>query len=106
MSSKMMGAAYVLAWSTAQIASVSSDTAASMIFRKEMAQAADSKQAQADRIHEYVEWFLNPYYAASRQDIDDVIHPTDTRKRVIQVLEATLEKKVERPWRKHSNIPI
>ena len=106
MSSKMMGSDYVFAWPTAKIASVGADTAASVIFRKEVAAAADAEKAKADRIQEYTDKFLNPYYAAGRQDIDDVIHPADTRNRVINALEATLGKKVERPWRKHSNIPI
>ncbi|NPV27956.1 MAG: acyl-CoA carboxylase subunit beta [Firmicutes bacterium] len=106
MGSKMMGADYVFAWPTAQIASVGADTAASVIFRKEIAQAKDPEQARAERIKEYTEKFLNPYYAASRQDIDDVIDPRDTRKVVIAALEAAQNKEVVRPWRKHSNIPL
>lgn len=106
MGSKMMGADYVFAWPTAQIASVGADTAASIIFRKEIAQAKDPDQVRAERIQEYTDKFLNPYYAASRQDIDDVIDPRDTRKVVISALEATLNKEVIRPWRKHSNIPL
>ena len=106
MGSKMMGADYVFAWPTAQIASVGADTAASIIFRKEIAQAKDPDQVRAERIQEYTDKFLNPYYAASRQDIDDVIDPRDTRKVVISALEATLNKEVVRPWRKHSNIPL
>jgi acetyl-CoA carboxylase carboxyltransferase component len=106
MGSKMMGADYVFAWPSAKIASVGADTAASIIFRKEVAASPDPQKAMADRIEEYTDKFLNPYYAASRQDIDDVIHPAETRNRVISALEATQKKAVERPWRKHSNIPI
>ncbi len=106
MCSKMMGADYVFAWPTAEIASVAADTAASIIFKKEMMSAADPEKAKTDRINEYTERFINPYYAASRQDIDDVIDPADTRKRIIDALESVLEKKVDRPWRKHSNIPL
>jgi len=106
MGSKMLGADYVFAWPTAEIASVGADTAASVIFRKEIAAAPDPEKVREDRIKEYSDKFLNPYYAASRQDIDDVIHPADTRKAIITALEASLDKKVVRPWRKHSNIPL
>lgn len=106
MGSKMMGADYVYAWPTAEIASVGADTAASIIFRKEIQQAADPQKVKDDRIAEYTEKFLNPYYAASRQDIDDIIDPLDTRKAILRSLEALTDKKVVQPWRKHSNIPL
>ncbi|MGI6453577.1 MAG: acyl-CoA carboxylase subunit beta [Syntrophomonadaceae bacterium] len=106
MGSKMMGADYVYAWPTAEIASVGADTAASIIFRKEILEAEDPEKAKNDRIEEYTRRFLNPYYAASRQDIDDVIHPGDTRQIIIAALEACQNKQVLRPWKKHSNIPL
>lgn len=106
MGSKMLGADYVFAWPTAEIASVGADTAASVIFRKEIEKAADPKQVRGERIQEYKDKFMNPYYAASRQDIDDVIDPRDSRRMIVNALEATLSKEVVRPWRKHSNIPL
>ena len=106
MGSKMLGADYVFAWPTARIASVGADTAASIIFRKEIDQAQDPAKVYQEKIQEYTDKFLNPYYAASRQDIDDVIDPRDTRKSIIAALEATTNKTVTRPWRKHSNIPL
>lgn len=106
MGSKMLGADYVFAWPTAQIASVGADTAASIIFRKEIERAEDPAKVYREKIQEYTDKFLNPYYAASRQDIDDVIDPRDTRKAIVTALEATLNKSVIRPWRKHSNIPL
>jgi acetyl-CoA carboxylase carboxyltransferase component len=106
MGSKMLGADYVFAWPTAQIASVGADTAASIIFRKEIDQAQDPAKVYREKIQEYTDKFLNPYYAASRQDIDDVIDPRDTRKTIIASLEASANKTVTRPWRKHSNIPL
>ena len=106
MGSKMMGADYVFAWPTAQIASVGADTAASIIFRKEISRAQDPEKIYREKIQEYTDKFLNPYYAASRQDIDDVIDPRDTRKVISTAIEATMAKSVVRPWRKHSNIPL
>lgn len=106
MGSKMLGADYVFAWPTAQIASVGADTAASIIFRKEIDRAEDPAKVYREKIQEYTDKFLNPYYAASRQDIDDVIDPRDTRQAVVEAIEATENKSVLRPWRKHSNIPL
>ena len=106
MGSKMLGADYVYAWPTARIASVGADTAASIIFRKEIDQAEDSAKVYREKIQEYTDRFLNPYYAASRQDIDDVIDPRDTRRVIIASLEAVSSKTVVRPWRKHGNIPL
>lgn len=106
MGSKMLGADYVFAWPTAQIASVGADTAASIIFRKEIDRAEDPAKVYEEKIQEYTDKFLNPYYAASRQDIDDVIDPKDTRKSIIAAIEASQKKTVVRPWRKHSNIPL
>ena len=106
MGSKMLGADYVFAWPTAKIASVGAETAASIIFRKEIDQAPDPAALYREKIQEYTDKFLNPFYAASRQDIDDVIDPKDTRKMIISALDASLNKAVVRPWRKHSNIPL
>ncbi len=106
MGSKMLGADYVFAWPSAEIASVGAETAASVIFRKEIDSAVNKEEAYQNKIKEYNERFINPYYAASRQDIDDVIDPKDTRKILIDTLEATMNKTVNRPWRKHSNIPL
>jgi acetyl-CoA carboxylase carboxyltransferase component len=106
MGSKMLGADYVFAWPTAKIASVGADTAASIIFRKEISRAQDPRKVYEEKIQEYTDKFLNPYYAASRQDIDDVIDPRDTRKVIGTAIEATMAKSVVRPWRKHSNIPL
>lgn len=106
MGSKMLGADYVFAWPTAKIASVGAETAASIIFRKEIDKAPDPAALYREKIQEYTDKFLNPFYAASRQDIDDVIDPRDTRKMIINAMEASLNKTVVRPWRKHSNIPL
>jgi acetyl-CoA carboxylase carboxyltransferase component len=106
MGSKMLGADYVFAWPSAEIASVGASTAASIIFRKEISEAKDPVKAKMQRIQEYTDKYINPYYAAARQDIDDVIDPRDTKKIIIAALEAALDKKVFRPWKKHSNIPL
>ncbi|NPV28018.1 MAG: hypothetical protein HPY81_11470 [Firmicutes bacterium] len=106
MGSKMLGADYTFAWPTAHVVSVGAETAASVIFRKEIAQAKDPEQTRAERVKEYTDKFLSPYYAAARQDIDDVIDPRDTRKVVISTIEATLNKQVIRPAKKHNNMPL
>lgn len=106
MGSKMLGADYVYAWPTAEIASVGAETAASIIFRKEISLADDPEKVKEERIEEYMEKYLNPYYAASRQDIDGIIDPEETRNIIINALEALVNKEVIRPWRKHNNIPL
>jgi len=106
MANMPMGADYVFAWPTAEITSVGPDTAASIIFAKEIANAENSEELRAQRIEEYNRLFINPYVAAERAYIDDVIEPDQTRSILINALQL-LEKKVdERPWKKHGIIQL
>jgi acetyl-CoA carboxylase carboxyltransferase component len=106
MGSKYIGADQVFAWPIAEIASVAPETAASIIFKKEIEEASNPDEVREERLGEYYEKFINPYNAASRQDIDDVIEPSETRPALIRALDLLASKKEEKPWRKHGNIPL
>ncbi len=106
MSSKHLGADVVLAWPTAEIAVMGPEGAANIIFRKEIAQADDPVTLRNQKIEEYREKFSNPYIAAARGYVDDVIEPAVTRPRVISALEMLASKRENRPVKKHGNIPL
>jgi len=106
MGSKYIGADQVFAWPIAEIASVAPETAASIIFKKEIEGASNPEKVREERLREYYEKFINPYNAASRQDIDDVIEPSETRPVLIRAVELLASKKEEKPQRKHGNIPL
>jgi propionyl-CoA carboxylase beta chain len=106
MGSKYIGADLVYAWPIAEIASVAPETAASIIFRKEIERAEDPQKARQERLDEYYNKFINPYNAASIQHIDDIIEPKDTRISIIKALEMLNQKKEDKPWKKHNNIPL
>ena len=86
-SSKHLGADLVYAWPTAEIAVMGPDGAANIIFRKEIENSADPIETRKEKIEEYRNKFANPYIAASRGYIDDVIEPEATRPRLISALE-------------------
>ncbi len=106
MCSRDMGADRVFAWPTAEIAVMGAEGAAGVVFKKEIAAAADPKAALNDKIEEYREKFANPYVAASRGFVDEIIEPQDTRQYVIQTLNALRAKRDSRPPKKHGNIPL
>ena len=80
--------------------------AANIIFRKEIKESADPQKTRDERIAEYRERFANPYVAASRGYVDDVIDPAETRVRLIAALEMLVSKRETRPAKKHGNIPV
>jgi len=107
---KSIGADFVFAWPTARATIVGADTAASIIFAREIRESADPEETRAKRMSEYSELYENPYVGAERGYIDDIIQPSDTR-RLINVALDALENKWERaykarPWRKYSNINL
>lgn len=106
MSSKHLGADMVFAWPTAEIAVMGPDGAANIIFRKEIAQAEDPEGVRNQKVDEYRDKFSNPYIAAARGYVDDVIEPAATRQRVISALDMLAAKKENRPSKKHGNIPL
>ena len=95
-----------LAWPTAEIAVMGPDGAVNIIFRKELAEAEDPVARKAELVREYREKFANPYVAASRGYIDDVIEPHETRARLINGLEMLQNKRDSNPQKKHGNIPL
>ena len=80
--------------------------AVSVIFKREISQAPEPKQRSEQLIEEYREQFANPYYAAERGYVDDVIEPRQTRGALIAALRMARDKQVRTPQRKHGNIPL
>lgn len=106
MNSKHIGADINYAWPTAEIAVMGAKGAAEIIFKNEIAQAADKESALKEKENQYNELFANPYKAAERGYIDEVIRPEDTRLKLIHAFEM-LENKVDSmPKKKHDNIPL
>lgn len=106
MCSKELGADQVLAWPSSEIAVMGPEGAANVVFRKEIKKSDNPQEKRQEKIDDYRESFANPYVAASRGYIDDVIEPADTRKRIISALEMTSSKRENRPAKKHGNIPL
>jgi propionyl-CoA carboxylase beta chain len=106
MSSKHVRGDVNLAWPTARIAVMGVEGAVSIIFRDELANAADRATELQRLTHEYEERFANPYVAAARGYIDDVIEPSETRPRVIAALEMLDGKRERNPQKKHGNMPL
>jgi acetyl-CoA carboxylase carboxyltransferase component len=106
MCSRHLGADQVFAWPSAEIAVMGPDGAANIIFKKEIEEATDPVATRKDMIEEYKVNFANPYKAALRGYVDDVIDPADTRKRLISALTMLLGKRETRPAKKHGNIPV
>ena len=105
MGSQYLGADFVYAWPGAEISSVAPETAASIIFRKEIAKAKDEKEIEA--LHKYYyEKYVIPYRAASLRHINDIIEPRETRPILIKSLMLLKGKKQVRPEKKHGNIPL
>nr|WP_109618018.1 acyl-CoA carboxylase subunit beta [Sediminitomix flava] len=106
MNSKHIGADMNFAWPTAEIAVMGAKGAAEIIFRKEIAEAEKPEEKLQEKVDEYTETFANPYRAAYRGFIDEVIEPKDTRQKLMMAFEM-LEQKVDKlPKKKHGNIPL
>ena len=106
MCSKHIGADFNYAWPSAEIAVMGPSAAVAVIFRKELAEAADPVARAAELTADYLERFANPYYAAERGYIDAVIEPRQTRPLLIRALALAATKREARPARKHGNIPL
>ena len=102
MASKHIGADVNYAWPTAEIAVMGAKGAAEILYRRER----DDPQRIAERIAEYERRFANPFVAAERGYVDDVIMPRGTRRRIIHALRMLRGKRTETPWRKHDNMPL
>ncbi|MHB9073731.1 MAG: acyl-CoA carboxylase subunit beta [Desulfobaccales bacterium] len=106
MCSRDLGADMVIAWPTAEIAVMGASGAANVIFRKDIKEAADPKAKRQEIIDNYEELLYNPYIAASRGFVDQVIAPRETRPRLIEALEILSTKRETLPAKKHGNIPV
>jgi propionyl-CoA carboxylase beta chain len=106
MNSKHMLADFNFAWPTAEVAVMGPEGAVNIVFRKELEDAPDPEQRRSDLIAEYRRQFANPYTAAERGYVDEVIEPRRTRPVLIDALETALTKREPRPPRKHGNIPL
>ena len=106
MGSKHLGGDINFAWPSAEIAVMGAEGAVNIISRKEIAASANPEETRQKLINEYREKFYNPYVAASRGYIDDVIDPSETRLKIIRALEMLQNKSQYMPPRKHGNIPL
>lgn len=106
MSSKHIRADVNLAWPSAEIAVMGPDGAVNIIFRRELSESKNPDKRRTELVEEYREKFANPYIAAGRGYIDDVIEPRETRPRLINALEMLTNKRDMNPAKKHGNIPL
>ncbi len=106
MNSKHIGADFNYVWPTGEIAVMGAKGASEIIFRREIANAEDSEAKLQEKVDEYTQKFANPYRAAHRGFVDEVILPSDTRKKLLRCFKM-LENKVDKlPRKKHGNIPL
>lgn len=106
MNSTSMGADLVYAWPTAEIAVMGPKGAVEIVFRKDVKEASDPAAIAAEKEQEYKDKFANPYVAARKGYIHDVIEPAQTRFRIIRALEMLATKQASNPPKKHGNIPL
>ena len=106
MGSKHLGGDINLAWPTAQIAVMGAQGAVNILYRRELAAAADPDALRAQRVTEYQDTLANPYIAAERGYVDAVIRPAQTRSQVTRALRALRNKRQTMPPKKHGNIPL
>ncbi len=106
MNSKSIGADLAFAWPSAEVAVMGPQGAVNIIFRKEIETAGDPESRRAELIEEYTERFANPYIAAERGYVDDVIDPRDTRRVLVRSLAMLRTKREQLPQRKHGNLPL
>ncbi len=106
MGSKHLGADINLAWPTAQIAVMGAEGAVNILYRKELAAAEDPVSKRKELVQDYNDTLANPFIAAERGYIDQVIHPHETRASVIRALRLLRTKRESMPPKKHGNIPL
>jgi acetyl-CoA carboxylase carboxyltransferase component len=106
MNSKSIGADLAYAWPTAELAVMGPQGAVEIVYRRELQQAADPVARRTELVNEYTEKYSNPYAAAERGYVDDVIDPAETRIKLIAGFEMLKSKREELPRRKHGNMPL
>jgi len=96
----------VFAWPSAEMQMVGAEAAVQVLYGKELKTVKDPDKFLMEKVREYQETYLTPYHSASRSVIDAVIHPKDTRRRMISALSILETKKeIGRAWKKHGNMP-
>ncbi|EOD01128.1 acyl-CoA carboxylase subunit beta [Caldisalinibacter kiritimatiensis] len=106
MCSRQLKADLVLAWPTAEVAVMGPEGAANIIFRKDIEKSEDPLSTRQEKIQEYRNTIANPYVAAARGFVDDVIEPIATRPRLISAFDMLMSKRENRPAKKHGNMPL
>jgi propionyl-CoA carboxylase beta chain len=106
MASKHIRADVNYAWPTAEIAVMGPEGAVDIVYKRELEHAKNRDAMRAEKMDEFRDRFANPYVAAERGFVDAVIHPRETRKRLIQALEMLENKRDKNPPKKHGNIPL
>jgi len=106
MNSKHIGGDYNFAWPNAEIAVMGAESACNIIFRKELSISENKHKRRSELVSDYEKKFSNPYIAASKGYIDNVIMPRETRQKLISALNAINRKREDLPKRKHGNMPI
>jgi propionyl-CoA carboxylase beta chain len=106
MSSKHIRTDFNYAWPTAELAVMGPEGAVNILYKRELDAAADPAAVRAEKVQEFREKFANPYIAAARGFLDEVIHPHDTRRKLITALRNLDSKRAKNPPKKHGNIPL
>jgi acetyl-CoA carboxylase carboxyltransferase component len=106
MDSKSIGSDLSFAWPSAELAVMGPQGAVEIVYRRELQQAADPVSRRAELVEEYTQKYANPYAAAERGFVDDVIDPAETRRKVVAGLRVLRSKREELPQRKHGNVPL
>jgi len=106
MSSKHIRTDFNYAWPTAEIAVMGPEGAVNILYKRELDAADDPARARAEKVQEFREKFANPYIAAGRGFIDEIIHPRETRRKLITALRNLENKRDKNPPKKHGNIPL
>ncbi len=106
MSSKHIRTDFNYAWPTAELAVMGPEGAVNILYRRELELAPDPQQVRAEKVHEFRQKFANPYIAAARGFIDEVIRPRETRRKIITALRNLENKRDKNPPKKHGNIPL
>ena len=106
MCSKDLGADFVFSLPTAEVCLMGPEGAVNILFRKELSAAENPAAVRQQRLKEFFDKYVNPYYSAALQHVDDVIDPQDIRSNLIRALELSLQKQDELPPKKHGNMPV
>jgi acetyl-CoA carboxylase carboxyltransferase component len=106
MCGKGLGADFVVAFPTAEIAVMGAEGAANIVFKQEIEKADNKEEKRREMIAAYEEEYLNPYKAAEYGIVDDIIDPARLRQKLIAYLDILADKDIPTPYKKHSNIPL